>query len=165
MLDNALSTNKLNYVILDSEKTSIFLNSTTALMSKLSTYKVQLVLLESALLPKQNQVSDMRFRVLKLIFPSVLDPQNKTDINDFEKSYDDVFGIKPSKQAILGFDITLDILLRLSQGSSFENTVNNIVSEHPHLRFEYKKSNDSNYSNTGLHLLQYNSNEGLIEID
>tara|TARA_R110002033_G_scaffold29812_3_gene66528 strand:+ start:9482 stop:11602 length:2121 start_codon:yes stop_codon:yes gene_type:complete len=164
-LDNTLSTNKPNFVILDSEKTSVFLNSTTALMSKLSTYNVQLVLLESALLPKQNQVSDMRFRVLKLIFPSVLDPQNKKDINEFERSYDDVFGIKPSKHAILGFDITLDVLLRLSQDSSFENTVNNIVSEHPHLRFEYKKSDESNYSNTGLHLLQYNSNEGLIEID
>lgn len=164
-LDNTLSTNKLNFVILDSEKTSVFLNSTTALMSKLSTYNVQLVLLESALLPKQNQVSDMRFRVLKLIFPSVLDPQNKKDINEFERSYDDVFGVEPSKHAILGFDITLDILLRLSQDSSFESTVNNIGSEHPHLRFEYKKSDDSNYSNTGLHLLQYNSNEGLIEID
>lgn len=164
-LDNTMSINKPNFVILDSDKTSIFLNSTTTLMSKLSTYNVQLVLLESSLLPKQNQVSDMRFRVLKLIFPSVLDPQNKKDINDFERSYNDVFGVTPSKYAILGFDITLDILLRLSQNTSFENTVNNIVSEHPHLRFEYKKSNESNYLNTGLHLLQYNSNEGLIEID
>ncbi|MUU79733.1 LysM peptidoglycan-binding domain-containing protein [Winogradskyella sp. HL2-2] len=164
-LDNTLSTNKPNYVILDSDKTSIFLNSTTTLMSKLSNYNIQLVLLESSLLPKQNEVSDMRFRVLKLIFPSVLDPQNKKDINDFERSYNDVFGASPSKHALLGFDITLDILLRLSQDTSFENSVNNIVSEHPHLRFEYKKSNETNYLNTGIHLLQYNSNEGLIEID
>ncbi|NRD24690.1 LysM peptidoglycan-binding domain-containing protein [Winogradskyella litoriviva] len=164
-LDNTLSTIKPNFVILDSEKTSIFLNSTTALMSRLSNYDIQLVLLESALIPKQNQVSDMRFRVLKLIFPSILDPQNKKDIKDFERSYEDIFEVKPSKHAVLGFDITLDVLLRLAQDSSFESTINNVVSEHPHLRFEYKKSDESNYLNTGLHLLQYNSNEGLIEID
>ncbi len=165
VLENALSTNKLNYVILDSDKTSVFLNSTTALMSKLSNYNIELALLESALIPKQGQVSDMRFRVLKLIFPSVLDPQNKKDIKDFKRSYKDVFEIAPSRHAILGFDITLDILLRLAQNTSFEETANNIVTEHPHLRFEYKKSNASNYSNSGLHLLQYNSNEGLIEVD
>ncbi|NRD21545.1 LysM peptidoglycan-binding domain-containing protein [Winogradskyella eckloniae] len=165
VLENALSTSKLNYVILDSDKTSVFLNSTTALMSKLSNYNIQLAILESALIPKQGQVSDMRFRVLKLIFPSVLDPQNKKDIKDFDRSYKDVFDISPSRHAKLGFDITLDVLLRLAQNSSFENTINTIVSEHPHLRFEYKKSNDSTYSNTGLHLLQYNSNEGLIEVD
>jgi len=161
-LQQTLDKNKLNYIVLDSEKTIVFLNSTTALMSKLSDYNIQLVLIDSSLLPKQSEVSNMRYRVLKLIFPTFLDNNTATD---FENSYEELFNEKPSEYAILGFDITLDILLRLSQNSSFEDTINNITSEQSHIKFDYKKTNDANYSNTGLYLMQYDSNEGMIELD
>tara|TARA_R110002049_G_scaffold74008_4_gene191192 strand:- start:240 stop:2300 length:2061 start_codon:yes stop_codon:yes gene_type:complete len=164
-LENTLSKNKLNYIVLDSEKTIVFLNSSTALMSKLSDYKIQLVMLKSSLLPKESEVSDMRYRVLKLIYPTITDPRNKKGVNDFYRSYEDIFGSKPTSSSELGFDVTLDILLRLAQNSSFENTINTITSEHPHLKFDYQKINDFNYSNTGVRLMQYNSNQGIMEID
>ena len=164
-LDNSLSKTKLNYVVLDSQKTIIFLNSTTELMSKLSDYKIQLVMLQSSLIPKQSEVSDMRYRVLKLIFPAIIDPRNKKGINEFERNYEDIFGSKPTKHSELGFDVTLDVLLRLSQSSSFETTVNTIVSEQPYIKFEYQKTDDSSYSNTGIRIMQYNSNEGVMELD
>lgn len=161
-LQQTLSKNKLNYIVLDSEKTIVFLNSTTDLMSKLSDYNIELVLIDSTLIPKQSEVSNMRYRILKLIFPTFLDLNNTTD---FEKNYEELFNEKPSRHAILGFDITLDILLRLSQSSSFEDTINTIISEHSHIKFNYKKTDDANYSNTGLYLMQYDSNEGMIELD
>jgi len=164
-LENALSKDKLNYIVLDSEKTIVFLKSTTALMSKLPEYNIQLVVLKSSLLPKQNEVSEMRYRVLKLIFPAITDARNKKGTNDFERNYEDIFGSKPSRQSELGFDVTLDILLRLSQSSSFEHTINTITSAQPHLKFDYQKIDDSSYSNTGIRLMQYNSNEGIMEID
>lgn len=164
-LEKTLSKNKLNYIVFDSDKTIVLLNSTTALMSKLSDHNIQLVMLKSSLLPKQSEVSDMRYRVLQLIFPSITDPRNKRDINDFVRNYEDIFGSKPSRHSELGFDITLDILLRISQSSSFENTINTIVSQHPHLKFEYKKADDSSYLNDGVRLMQYHSNDGIMELD
>ncbi|WP_179319303.1 muramidase family protein [Winogradskyella helgolandensis] len=164
-LDNALNKNKLNYIVFDSEKTIVLLNTTTALMGKLSDHNIQLVMLESSLLPKQTEVSDMRFRVLKLIFPAVTDPQNKNDITDFENKYEDLFSAKPSQHAVLGFDVTFDTLLRISQSTSFEESINTTVSEQPHLKFDYQKTNDRNYFNTGVYLMQYNSNEGMIELN
>ncbi len=164
-LQNALNKNKLNYIVLDSEKTIVFLKSTTALMSKLSDYNIQLVLINSSLMPKQSEVSDMRYRILKLIFPTIMDQKNNIAPTDFENNYEKLFNDKPSRYAILGFDVTLDILLRLSQNSSFEDTINSITSEHSHIKFDYKKTNDTNYSNTGIYLMQYDSNDGLIELD
>ncbi|WP_179008611.1 LysM peptidoglycan-binding domain-containing protein [Winogradskyella forsetii] len=164
-LNNALSKNQLNYIVLDSDKTIILLNSTTALMGKLSDHNIQLVMLKSSLLPNQNEVSDMRYRVLKLIFPAITDPRNRKGVDDFITNYENIFDKKPSRFAELGFDVTFDTLLRLSQNSSFENTVNTIVSEHPHLKFDYQKINDFSYSNSGIHLMQYNSNEGMIELE
>ena len=167
--DNALQItlrkDKLNYILLDTEKTIVFLNSTTTLMSKLSEYNIQLVLIDDARIPQQSEVSDLRYRVLKLIYPTIIDKKNNEGIIDFENNYEKLFKNKPSKYAVLGYNITLDILLRLSQNSSFENTINNIPSEHSHIKFDYKKTNDTNYSNTGLYLIQYDSNEGLIELD
>lgn len=164
-LQLALSKDKLNYVVLDSEKTIVFLNSTTALMSKLSDYNIQLVLIDSTLLPESKDVSDMRYRILKLIYPTTIANDSDKVKTDFEMSYEKTFNSEPSNYAKLGFDITLDVLLRLSQNSSFENTIKNIASEHPHLRFDYKKTADKNYSNTGLYLMQYDSNEGMIELE
>lgn len=164
-LENALSTTKTNYVVLESEKTIVFLNSTTALMSQLSDYNIQLVMLKSSWLPNQSQVSTMRYRVLKLIFPTITDPRNKKGVNNFSDSYSNIFGSEPTRHAQLGFDVTLDVLLRLSQSASFEDTANTIISEHPHLKFEYKKTSDSNYLNDTVRLMQYHSNEGIMEID
>lgn len=165
-LENTLSKTKLNYIVLDSEKTIVFINSTTALMSKLSDYNIQIVMLKSSLLPNQNEVSDMRYRVLKLIFPTVTDPRNKKGVNEFRSNYEDVFGSQPSRESELGFDVTLDILLRLSQSASFEDTVSTIVSEHPHFKFDYQKTTDNSYSNSGgIRIMQYLSDEGITELE
>ncbi|MBC2844756.1 muramidase family protein [Winogradskyella flava] len=160
-LQDALDSNKLNYVILDSEKTIVFLNTTTALMNQLADYDIQLVLMETSLLPKQNEVSKMRYRILKLIFPSIMYPEINNAKTDFEITYRDIYDVAPTRSAVLGFNVTLDILLRISQNTSFENTFETITSEHSHLKFEYKKTNKNIYSNTSLYLMQYDSNEGI----
>ncbi|EDP72002.1 bifunctional protein [Flavobacteriales bacterium ALC-1] len=141
-LQLALDKDKLNYVVLDSEKTIVFLNSTTALMSKSADYNIQLVLINASLLPEKKDVSDLRYKVLKLIYPTIIIEEDNKAKTDFENSYEKLFNNKPSRYAVLGFNITLDVLLRLSQNSSFEDTIKNITSEHPHLKFDYKRTND-----------------------
>ncbi|MBU2927126.1 LysM peptidoglycan-binding domain-containing protein [Winogradskyella psychrotolerans] len=163
-LDNALMPNKLNYIVFDSKKTIVLLNTTTALMGKLSNHNIQLVMLESSLLPKQSEVSEMRFRILQLIYPSLTDPQNVNDITAFENTYEDIFSVKPSLHAALGFDVTFDTLLRISQSASFEESINTTSSEQPHLKFEYQKTSGRNYFNHGVYLMQYNSDEGIMEL-
>ncbi|SDS76188.1 LysM peptidoglycan-binding domain-containing protein [Winogradskyella sediminis] len=163
-LNEVLDKTKHNFIVFDSKKTIVLLNTTTALMGKLSDHKIQLVMLESSLLPKQTEVSNMRFRILQLIYPSMTDPQNQNDILKFENQYEELYGIKPTRHATLGFDVTFDTLLRISQNTSFEDTINTILSEQPHLKFDYQKTNDKTYLNTGMYLMQYNSNEGMIEL-
>ncbi|WP_179315626.1 LysM peptidoglycan-binding domain-containing protein [Winogradskyella undariae] len=164
-LKSTLDKTKLNYIVLDSDKTIILLNTTTALMRELSEYDIQLVMIESELISKQNQVSEMRFKILKLIFPSNTNSLNKSDITDFENKYKSIFDTAPTENSILGFNVTLDALLRISQDSSFEETISNIISTQPHLKFEYKKIKDGYYFNRGIYLMQYNSEEGILEID
>ena len=160
-LINTLSKNKLNYVILDNEKTIVFLNTTTALMKQLADYDIQLVLIESSLIPKQSEVSRMRYRILKLIFPAIIHPESNESEIGFKTVYQGLYNTEPSRAAILGFNITLDVLLRISQNTKFADT-NTITSEHPHIKFDYEKIGDKTYSNTSLYLMQYDSNKGII---
>jgi LysM repeat protein len=160
-----LDKNRLNYVILDSDKTILFLNTTTALMNKLPDYDMQLVLINASLIPKQSEVSNIRYKVLKLIYPSTIESSDKKPAINFKSHYKDLYKSDPTKYAILGFDITLDILLRLSQNSSFENTIENTESEHSHIKFNYKKTSNSNYSNTSFYIMQFDSNQGIIKLD
>lgn len=164
-LQSALSKTKTNYVILDSEKTIIFLNSTTALMNQLSDHKIQLAMINPSHLPQQSEVSDMRFRVLNLIFPAVIDNKQMKSGRNFIRKYNKLFNNNPSNYAVLGFDITLDVLLRLSQSSSFEETIIKIKSEHLHIKFNYNNTNDETYMNTAVNIMQYNSNEGVIKLN
>jgi LysM repeat protein len=165
-LDETLKKGQLNYVILDSQQTIIFLNTTTTLMGRLSEYDIQLVLINSELLAKQNEASKMRYKILKLIYPTIALKEDLKDLNDFEDKYELMYQTKPSRNALIGFDVTLDILLRLSQKASFEISINTILnSEQTQLKFDYQKTNSSNYSNKGVYLMQYNAIDGLIRIE
>ncbi|MDP5081266.1 MAG: LysM peptidoglycan-binding domain-containing protein [Winogradskyella sp.] len=165
-LNNALKRDQLNYVILDSQQTIIFLNTTTSLMGKLSEYNIQLVLINSDLLAKQNEASKMRYKILKLIYPTLALNENLQDLRDFERKYELLHKTKPSMNAVLGYDVVLDVLLRLSQKASFETSVNTILnSEQTHLRFDYQKTNSDNYSNIAVYLMQYDAIDGIIRID
>jgi LysM repeat protein len=165
-LEKTLNKDQLNYVILDSEQTIVFLNTTTTLMGKLSDYDIQLVLIDPNLIPKQNEVSDMRYRILKLIYPTIALMEDLKDLNDFENKYARIHQTKPTMNAVIGFDITFDILLRVSQNSSFENSINTILkSDHLQIEFNYQKTNSLNYYNVGVHLMQYNSTDGVVRID
>jgi LysM repeat protein len=164
-LNETLKKDQLNYVILDSQQTIIFLNTTTSLMGQLAAYDIQLVLLDSKLLPKQNEASEMRFKILKLIYPTLALKDDLGFLNNFEIKYQRLYDSKPTMNAIKGFDVTFDLLLRLSQTSNFENSIHTILnSEHIQFKFSYEKTNRLNYTNTSVYLMQFNTDNGSVRI-
>lgn len=164
-LTGALDSNKTNYIILSTDKTIVVLNTTTTFMNKLSEFDVQMVLLEESQIPEKGKVSEIRFRILKLIYPSALPIPNMNRFGNFEAVYERLYKKKPSEYAIIGFDSTLDLLLRLAQDSSLEETANTIKSKHLGLKFDYQKTTERNYQNKGAYILQYTSEKGILEID
>jgi hypothetical protein len=165
-LDETLKKHQLNYVILDSQQTIIFLNTTTTLMGRLSEHDIQLVLINSELLTKQNEASEMRYKILKLIYPTIALKEDLNDFKDFERKYELLYNTKPTMNALIGFDVTLDVILRLFQNAPFQISINTILnSEQTQLKFDYQKTNSSNYSNIAVYLMQYDSIDGIIRIE
>ena len=164
-LEGFLDKIKPNCIILDTDKTIVFLNATTTLMSKLSDYDIQMALLERDQIPEKGKVSEIRYRILKLIYPSPLPVREDKMQRQFEATYEAMFKKIPSEAAVTGFDTTLDVLLRLAQQRSFEDLANTVESQQLGLRFDYQKTTERNYQNRGAYILQFNADDGIKEIN
>lgn len=154
-LRNLLSTVKKNYVILDSDKSGLILETTTILLKESTNYGVQIALLEPKAISMEEKLSEMRFKALKLIYPSAIKPNQTSQIIRFEKDFVLKYGHKPSEQALRGFDITFDALVKLFQEKDFNVVAKESATEQLHLKFKYTKSTDTGYFNAGGYILQY----------
>lgn len=148
---------QLNFVVIDSDRNSVFLNATNTLLNQLTNYKLQLAVLEGSLIPDDTDVSQKRYRILKMIFPSSIPAKSTLSSKHFLSSYQKKHKLLPSANIMLGFDITFDSLLRLMQQQSFEYTVENYITEYTQLKFNYKKNSQGGYNNEGIYILQYDS--------
>jgi len=154
---------QLNYVVLDSERNSVFLNTTNVLLSEMTNFTLQLAVLESSLIPDDNDVSQKRYRILKMIFPSLTPAKVPTHSKHFKNVYQKKYNLQPSINILLGFDITFDTLLRLAQQQSFENSAENDVTEYTKLKFNYEKNTLGGFSNEGIYILQYDTDSNIRE--
>jgi len=66
-----LTKNSKNFVVMDTDKTGILLDATTILMKESTNYTIQLVLMDEITSLNEESLSEMRFKVLKMIYPSV----------------------------------------------------------------------------------------------
>ncbi|HBK82003.1 MAG TPA: hypothetical protein DDZ41_00130, partial [Flavobacterium sp.] len=158
-----LKPNKKNYVILDTEKVSLILNTTNVLLSLKSKYDIQLVVFELNSALDFEEISLKRYTDLKLMFPSV----TKTNKSGYYESFRDKFkkdnNVNPNEFATRGFDVTFDTIIRMYQEEGFINSIQNQASEQLLSKFDYKKINQGNY-NKGVYLLQYMNDLTIEEI-
>lgn len=152
---NELLLNRKNFIVLNTNKTGLILNATTILLKESTTYQIQLALLE----PKESIVgeglSDMRFKALKMLYPSYSKRVNSKEIERFEIYFSKKYNYLPTQNVLQGFDLTFDSLIRLFQDVSFEATAKDIVTEQVCYSFNYYLSNEGCYLNKGIYILQF----------
>lgn len=164
-LKSLLVKGKTNYVILDTEKTGMILGATTALMSELSNFQIQLAIIEANETLDFEEISLKRLTILKMIYPSLTRENNSPEALVFENSYKKQNKIFPSQFAVRGFDITFDTMLRLSQNKTFEASANEDKTEQVESKFEYAKKDTEGYVNKGLYILEYQDDLSVKQVN
>lgn len=154
-LKSLLSTSTKNYVVLDTDKAGLILTTTTLLLKDSKQYDVEIALLEPKEKIKGEGLSEMRFKALKMIYPSLYKPTNIKELQRFKKDFILKYGFEPTIEAIKGFDVTFDTLLRLFQDRSFEALAQDAMTEQLKLSFRYSKNPDGGYINSRAYILQY----------
>jgi LysM repeat protein len=98
-----------------------------------------------------NSLSNLKFH-----YPSVNKDFDETKTNGFATAYRKEYGVSPSKYAARGFDITLDVLLRLaSEDNLYEASMEAIETEYVENKFRYSKTLFGGYVNEAVYIVKF----------
>jgi len=106
-----------------------------------------------------REISNYHLSNLKFHYPSV----NKTaDIgsskNAFIRAYRREYNVSPNKYAVRGFDLTLDLLLRLaSEDDLYKASTSDIETEYVENKFRYSKKMLGGFYNEAVYVVKYDN--------
>ena len=156
-LKSLLVKDRVNYVFLETEKTNLIFSATNALINSLPNFDIRLVVFgeNDALDYEEIQIS--RLTKLKMHYPSVTRVNDSEAATNFENAFRRKNKILPNQFATRGFDVTFDVLMRLSQNIPFGETIINDASEQIENKFNYVANPLGGYTNQGVYILNYES--------
>jgi LysM repeat protein len=104
---------------------------------------------------ESENVSNLSLSKLKFCYPSANKPQDENVSNSFVKAYERRFYTTPNRYAIRGFDLTMDVLLRLaSEDDLYDASTNDIETEYVENKFRYSKKMFGGYYNESFYILK-----------
>lgn len=121
---------------------------------------IRLVALEKGSAFDNSSISNTQLSALHFTYPSV-NKFSKKD-NNFSKDFERKYGMLPNKYIIRGFDITMDVLLRLGINSDFKAANENIEqTSYIENKFIYEPnfSRGGGYENRGVYIMEYDNLE------
>ena len=106
-----------------------------------------------------REISNYHLSNLKFHYPS---PNKTTDIltarNPFVRAYRRKYNVSPNKYAVRGFDLTLDLLLRLaSEDDLYEASSSEVETEYVENKFRYAKKPFGGYYNEAVYIVKYDN--------
>ena len=103
-----------------------------------------------------DQINNTHLSNLQFHFATASKEYNENDNNAFVKKYDKLYNITPNKRAVRGFDLTMDVVLRLVSSDDLYKSVNNApLTEYVENKFAYKKKLFGGYYNDSVYLVKY----------
>ena len=100
-----------------------------------------------------NNLSNLKFH-----YPSIRKEFDESKSKGFVSAYKEKFGVSPSKYAARGFDVTLDILLRLATDDNLYEASNEVFeTEYIENKFRYTKSLYGGYANEAVYIVKYDN--------
>lgn len=147
---------KMNYVIMASEKTGTIFTITNTLQNAMKEFQVQLVILEENETLEFEEIALSRLTKLKMTYPSVIKDNDSEEALRFERAYRKKNKVVPNQYAVRGFDVTFDTMLRLAQEKPFVETLD-VASEQVESKFDYDKKLSGGFTNNGIYILYYDT--------
>lgn len=160
-----LQKDKINYVILETESSGVILNTISVLSSLLNSYSIKLVTLDKNSFFESDEIRSQTLANLNLHYPSSIKDISVDETSPFYMEYKEKNNVFPSYAAIKGYDVVLDVLLRLSQKEDFKDLTEKVATEQIESKYIYTKSPDGGYYNTGVYILYYDKDLTIKEAE
>lgn len=157
-LSGAFATGK-NYVFLQTSN-EILVSSVTEMLNGMDNKNRDIILVTTNLTDAFDgaNVSNFHLANLQFHYPSINKNLNAEQSDSFVKSYKSKYEIEPNKYAARGFDLTLDILLRLaSDVDLYKASTNAIETQYTENKFRYSKKLYGGFYNEAVYIVKYTS--------
>lgn len=154
-----------NIVFLETGSAGFVSNVTSILNSKINKdTKIVLVTTNLNDAFKDDAVSNHDLSNLQLHFATIARYNTDETNNGFVQRYAQKYSDTPSKMATRGFDLTMDVVLRLVTSESLYTSVkDNELTEYVENKFSYKKELLGGYYNDSVYLVRYD-NLRIVEV-
>ena len=109
-------------------------------------------------------ISNYNMSNLNFHYPSINRSIVGNDHDEFIEKYNSKYNSFPTKYAIRGHDLVLDLLIRLSCGELDNNNLNLVESEYIENKFKYVKDKNGAYNNSSAYIMKFEDLK-LVEIE
>lgn len=154
-----LSADKQNWVIVETNSIPLLTNI-TGVVNSAKTEEHDIVLLTTlrGSAYDSSNISNMHLSNLHFHFPSMDKMANLE--GDFSLAYEKKYGITPNRYATRGFDLTMDVILRLSYNKNLGIVAARVgETEYLENKFEYVQSPEGGYYNQAVYIVKYENLE------
>lgn len=156
-LASALDKSRENWVILESENIALLGGATSALNRLSRNNRITLFTTYKNSTFESDAVLNEHLGELRFHFPSEYKEFDETVDDSFVNAYKEKYGYVPNKYTVRGYDLTLDVLLRLAAMGSIEESVRaNIITEYVENKFLYKPKANGGFYNDAIYIMQLN---------
>ncbi|MGC6421330.1 MAG: LysM peptidoglycan-binding domain-containing protein [Flavobacteriaceae bacterium] len=161
LMDSLLLDSIPNKVILESENFSLISSISSQLSGKITPSRpIQLFTTYRGAAYENPNMPEATLASLRFTFSSGYHPQQLEE-GEMAARYLDRFGMYPSKEAKRGYDLTLDLLLRITQKGSLNEGISLGETEYVENRFDYALLPNGAVINQGVFLLQHRE-DGIV---
>ena len=164
VVDSLLTPTRPNWVFLETED----LNLVTGMTSMLNAQqrddrKVQLFTHYRSGTYDDSNVSQAHLGNLRFTYPSYFHEKRDSIRIKFDENYKERFGKTPNRTAVKGFDVLIDVALRIAVKRTLTGGVSLGLGEQLQHRFEYKFMPTGGYENIATYTIQHQGFE-MIEV-
>ncbi|MDU8885529.1 LysM peptidoglycan-binding domain-containing protein [Yeosuana sp. MJ-SS3] len=114
---------------------------------------------------ESDEVSNYNLSKLQFHFGTASKSYDEDQYNTFVKTYLKQYDITPNKKAVRGFDLTMDVVLRLVTSENlYMSAKDTALTEYVENKFAYKKKLFGGYYNDTVYLVKY-QNLKIVEVE
>ncbi|GGG31173.1 hypothetical protein GCM10011344_35120 [Dokdonia pacifica] len=150
-----------NWVIVETNDVPLISSITTKLNTIITTRKVSLFTTSRGRAYDSDAIQHMHLMNLNFHYPSMNKEYTYSTTKEFVDAYEDRYDITPSKEAIRGYDIAYDTLLRLAFAENlYDAAKSGIETSYVENKFRYHQKSAGGFYNNAIYLIKYS--EGLM---
>ena len=163
-LNPLLSKEKENWVIVETNNIPLLANTSSVLNSAMvEDIKVTMLTTKRGSAYESPNVSNFHLSNLNFHFPTIY--KASLADNAFNKEYISKYKKIPNRYVARGYDITMDVILRLAYNKNISSTVRYIgETQYEENKFEYDINAFGGYYNKGVYIVKY-ENLDIIEVE